>query len=51
MGQTLFDEPSLSGLESRLGGGGRSRPEVGLGKYAACDGTITECGKSRFRTN
>lgn len=55
MGQTLFDEPSLSGLShdyARRGSGGR---EEGGNQEAlpaaASDGTITECRKSEFKTD
>lgn len=47
MGQTLFDELSLSGLKSRLSWEGVGGPEVGLGKYAPSDGTIKGCSKRK----
>lgn len=53
MGQTLFDELSLSEFKARLGreGGWRLFGALGLGRenYVASDGTITECSKSKFR--
>lgn len=54
MGQTLFDELSLSEFKARLGregGGGGLFGALGLGRenYVASDGTITECSKSKFR--
>lgn len=51
MGQTLFDELSLSEFKARLGrGGGGLFGALGLGRenYVASDGTITECSKSKF---
>lgn len=52
MGQTLFDELSLSEFKARLGReGGGLFGALGLGRenYVASDGTITECSKSKFR--
>lgn len=51
MGQTLFDELSLSEFKARLGreGGAVWGPGVGPENYVASDGTITECSKSKFR--
>ncbi len=54
MGQTLFDEPSLSGFKSRLqrgGGGGLFGAWDQALPAAASDGTITECRKPKFKTD
>lgn len=52
MGQTLFDELSLSEFKARLGrerGGLFGALGLGRENYVASDGTITECSKSKFR--
>lgn len=60
MGQTLFDEPSLSGLSHDYSWWGRGGVGCGGGlgwenqealPAAASDGTITECRKSKFKTH
>lgn len=54
MGQTLFDEPSLSGFKSRLrgvGGEGGLAFEGWDPALPASDGTITECRKSKFEAD